>query len=216
MPASEQRRSRSSAAEQRSRSSAAEEERRSAERRGAPQPRRTRQQRKSAAEEEEHRSAEEDEERRSRGGRGAPQQRRTRSTAAEEDEEVKSRCRGGKKSISSSVLGSAEEIQADVFTRRQVESAPNLNLIALAEQVDDDDKKTHCVQSFNKTEDEAKVLAHQIVDHRNTLEVCEDSRLTRMTPTRSCKSRFLSFMPAWQRPLGSDGLNIRVSHSDSQ
>ena len=205
MPASEQRRSRSSAAEE-------EEEHGSRGRGGGGGARqqRKRRRRSTAAEEEE------EEEHRSRGGRGAPQQRRTRSTAAEEDEEVKSRCRGGKKSISSSVLGSAEEVQADVFTRRQVESAPNLNLIALAEQVDDDDKKTHCVQSFNKTEDEAKVLAHQIVDHRNTVEVCVDSRLTRMTPTRSCKSRFLSFMPAWQRPLSSDGLNIRVSHSDSQ
>ena len=57
-----------------------------------------------------------------------------------------SRCRGGKKSISS----------------------------ALAEQVDDDDKKAYCVQSFNKIEDEAKVLAHQIFDHRNSLEVCEE------------------------------------------
>ena len=87
----------------------------------------------------------------------------------------------------------------------QVESAPNLNLIALAEQVDDDVKKACCVQSFNKTEDEAKVLAHQIVDHRNTLEVCEeqlsnsDDRIA-----RSCRSRSLSFMPAWPRPLSSD------------
>ena len=53
-------------------------------------------------------------------------------------------------------------------------SAPNLNLIALAEQVDDDDKKAYCVQRFNKTEDEAKVLAHQIVGHRENLEVYEE------------------------------------------
>ena len=37
-----------------------------------------------------------------------------------------------------------------------------------AEQVDDDDKKAHCVQSFDKTEDEAKMLAHQFVDKKVT------------------------------------------------
>ena len=42
-----------------------------------------------------------------------------------------------------------------------------------AEQVDDDDKKAYCVQSFDKTEDEAKVLAHQFVDHKVT-EDCEE------------------------------------------
>ena len=42
-----------------------------------------------------------------------------------------------------------------------------------AEQVDDDDKKAHCVQSFDKTEDEAKMLAHQFVDNKVT-EVCEE------------------------------------------
>merc|ERR1712136_291094 len=73
-------------------------------------------------------------------------------------------------------------------------SVSNLNLIALAlsgrsvdfskvismieemvgllkaEQVDDDDKKAYCVQSFDKTEDEAKVLAHQIAGHKDALE----------------------------------------------
>ena len=59
-------------------------------------------------------------------------------------------------------------------TRGPRSSAPNLNLTALVEQDDDDDKKAFCVQRFNKTEDEAKVLAHQIVGRRNTLEVCEE------------------------------------------
>merc|ERR1712012_353587 len=73
-------------------------------------------------------------------------------------------------------------------------SVSNLNLIALAlsgrsvdfskvismieemvgllkaEQVDDDDKKAYCVQSFDKTEDEAKVLAHQIAGHKGSIE----------------------------------------------
>merc|ERR1712136_204924 len=39
-----------------------------------------------------------------------------------------------------------------------------------AEQVDDDDKKAYCVQSFDKTEDEAKVLAHQIAGHKGSIE----------------------------------------------
>ena len=42
-----------------------------------------------------------------------------------------------------------------------------------AEQVDDDDKKARCVESFDKTEDEAKLLAHQFVDNKVT-EVCEE------------------------------------------
>ena len=42
-----------------------------------------------------------------------------------------------------------------------------------AEQVDEDDKQAYCVQSFDKTEDEAKVLAHQFVDHKVT-EDCEE------------------------------------------
>ena len=42
-----------------------------------------------------------------------------------------------------------------------------------AEQVDEDDKKAYCVQSFDKTEDEAKVLAHQFVDRKAT-EDCEE------------------------------------------
>ena len=42
-----------------------------------------------------------------------------------------------------------------------------------AEHVDDDDKKAYCVQSFDKTEDEAKVLAHHFVDHKVT-EDCEE------------------------------------------
>ena len=42
-----------------------------------------------------------------------------------------------------------------------------------AEQVDDDDKKAHCVQSVDKTEDEAKMLAHQFVDNE-VIEVCEE------------------------------------------
>ena len=77
-------------------------------------------------------------------------------------------------------------------------SAANLNLIALAlsgrsvnfakvismieemvgllkaEQVDDDDKKAYCVQSFDKTEDEAKVLANEISGHRGTIEGYEE------------------------------------------
>jgi len=77
-------------------------------------------------------------------------------------------------------------------------SASNLNLIALAlsgrsvdfskvismieemvgllkaEQVEDDDKKAYCVQSFDKTEDEAKVLAHQIAGHKDTIEDYEE------------------------------------------
>merc|ERR1712136_436780 len=77
-------------------------------------------------------------------------------------------------------------------------SAYNLNLIALAlsgrsvdfskvismieemvgllkaEQVEDDDKKAYCVQSFDKTEDEAKVLAHQIAGHKDTVEDLEE------------------------------------------
>merc|ERR1712135_95438 len=43
-----------------------------------------------------------------------------------------------------------------------------------AEQVDDDDKKAYCVQSFDKTEDEAKVLAHQIAGHKDTVEDLEE------------------------------------------
>ena len=38
-----------------------------------------------------------------------------------------------------------------------------------AEQVDDDDNKAHCVQSFDKTEDEAKMLAHQFVDKQKVI-----------------------------------------------
>merc|ERR1712136_271492 len=77
-------------------------------------------------------------------------------------------------------------------------SAYNLNLIALAlsgrsvdfskvismieemvgllkaEQVEDDDKKAYCLQSFDKTEDEAKVLAHQIAGHKDTIEDYEE------------------------------------------
>ena len=61
-----------------------------------------------------------------------------------------------------------------MISRGPRSSALDLNLIALAEQIDDDDKKAHCVQSFNKSEDEAKVVAHQIVGPRDTLEVCEE------------------------------------------
>jgi len=43
-----------------------------------------------------------------------------------------------------------------------------------AEQVEDDDKKAYCVQSFDKTEDEAKVLAHQIAGHKDTIEDYEE------------------------------------------
>ena len=73
-------------------------------------------------------------------------------------------------------------------------SASNLNLIALAlrgrsvvfsefisiieeigglfkaEQVDDDDNEAYCVKSFDKTDDEAKVLAHQFAGHKDTTE----------------------------------------------
>merc|ERR1719323_2737957 len=82
--------------------------------------------------------------------------------------------------------------------RASKSSAYNLNLIALAlsgrsvdfskvismieemvgllkaEQVEDDDKKAYCVQSFDKTEDEAKVLAHQIAVHKDTKEDYEE------------------------------------------
>jgi len=77
-------------------------------------------------------------------------------------------------------------------------SASNLNLIALAlsgrsvdfskvismieemvgllkaEQVEDDDKKAYCVHSFDKSEDEAKVLANEISGHRGTIEGYEE------------------------------------------
>merc|ERR1719434_220613 len=43
-----------------------------------------------------------------------------------------------------------------------------------AEQVEDDDKKAYCVKSFDKTEDEAKVLAHQIAGHKDTIEDLEE------------------------------------------
>jgi len=43
-----------------------------------------------------------------------------------------------------------------------------------AEQGDDDDKKAYCVQSFDETEDEAKVLAHQIAGHKDVLEDYEE------------------------------------------
>ena len=43
-----------------------------------------------------------------------------------------------------------------------------------AEQVDDDDKKAYCVQNFDQTEDEAKVLAHQIAGHKDTMEDYEE------------------------------------------
>ena len=42
-----------------------------------------------------------------------------------------------------------------------------------AEQVHDDDKKAHCVQSFVKAEDEVKMLAHQFVDNKIT-DTCEE------------------------------------------
>ena len=42
-----------------------------------------------------------------------------------------------------------------------------------AEQVDDDVKRPFCVLSFYKAEDEARVLVHLNVGHRDTLEVYE-------------------------------------------
>ena len=79
-----------------------------------------------------------------------------------------------------------------------------------AEQVDDDVKKAHCVQSFDKTEYEAKMLEISLLTTRS-LRFVRNSCLTRMTASRSCKSRSLSFMPAWLRPLGSNRLSILIS-----
>ena len=42
------------------------------------------------------------------------------------------------------------------------------------DQVDDDDKKAYCAQRLTKTQDQAKVLAHQITGHKDGIEDYEE------------------------------------------
>ena len=73
-----------------------------------------------------------------------------------------------------------------------------------AEQFNDDNNKAYCVKSFDKTDGETKVLAHQILGHKDTL---EDYEIVVV------KISISGLDPAWQRPLRSDRLSILISHS---
>ena len=82
-----------------------------------------------------------------------------------------------------------------------------------AEQFNDDTNKAYCVKSFDKTVDEAKVLVHQIVGHKDTLEDYEGQLSNSDDHIVVVKMSISGLDPAWQRPLRSDRLSILRSHS---
>ena len=82
-----------------------------------------------------------------------------------------------------------------------------------AGQFNDDNNKAHCVKSFDKTDEEAKVLAHQIVGHKDASEDYEGQLSNSDDHIVVVKISISGLDPAWQRPLRSDRLSILRSHS---
>ena len=54
-----------------------------------------------------------------------------------------------------------------LFSRSFISIIEEIVCLFKAEQVDDDDNEAYCVKGFDKTDDEAKVLAHQFAGHKD-------------------------------------------------